>query len=385
MAIHAHGPLDKVSGKGISGKWISGGARLLVSLSMLGLVGLSMACTSTDPEAAEDLALSSDYSETPTEGDAAAQPEVVTAEQASADTASLDSLAIEDQAIEPVPQAEAETAAEAAPPVADPFVTDAQPATPATPEAPESSPVATSDLEAATAGADPFAIPAQPEMAGAEPIQQELEPSLEQPVADAADAVEQPAFDPLSAAPGEAAAAIEATEVTEVASQPDVAAQPEAAAWPTIAQEQESVPQPRSQKRSSTPTPSGDSLSYLVAPGDTLSEIASRIYGSVSEWRTIAQANGLEAPYLIYPGDTLSIPSFGTSDSFAQAYQNVPETTLTVQKGDTLFSIAQRLLGDGSAWKYVWKINESAIPDPNRLNPGQTLRFRDFRGIQAGM
>ena len=134
-----------------------------------------------------------------------------------------------------------------------------------------------------------------------------------------------------------------------------------------------------------TSEPTSESLSYLVAPGDTLSEIAERIYGSVREWRTVAQANGLEAPHRIYPGDVLSIPTFGAAAAFAQAYNNAPETTVTVQRGDTLFSISQRLLGDGSAWKYIWKINEADIPNPDRLTPGQTIRFRDFRGIQAGM
>lgn len=129
----------------------------------------------------------------------------------------------------------------------------------------------------------------------------------------------------------------------------------------------------------------GGQIEYLVAPGDSLIEIATRIYGSAREWQTIARANGLQAPFVIYPGDVLNIKLLGSASAFAQAYKSAPETQITVQKGDTLSSISQRLLGTATAWKYIWKINESALPNPNQLRPGQTIRFRDYRGIQANL
>lgn len=121
------------------------------------------------------------------------------------------------------------------------------------------------------------------------------------------------------------------------------------------------------------------SIRYLVAPGDSLYEIANRIYGNNREWMNIAQANSLSAPFLIYPGDELEIPAFGAAAQFAQAYQDVPETVVTVQAGDSLYSIAKKVLGNGSAWKYIWKSNQDTVPNPNLLSPGQVLRFKDYR------
>jgi nucleoid-associated protein YgaU len=143
--------------------------------------------------------------------------------------------------------------------------------------------------------------------------------------------------------------------------------------------------EPSASRSAKATSGSSGEIDYLVAPGDSVSEIATRIYGSSREWQTIARANGLQAPYVIYPGDVLNIKVLGTASAFAQAYKSAPETQITVQRGDTLSSISQRLLGTGNAWKYIWKINESEVPNPNQLRPGQVIRFRDYRGIQANL
>jgi nucleoid-associated protein YgaU len=133
------------------------------------------------------------------------------------------------------------------------------------------------------------------------------------------------------------------------------------------------------QPRTSAPLDESSNITYLVAPGDSLYEIAHRIYGNSREWMNIAQVNSLSAPYLIYPGDELQIPAFGSASQFAQAYQDVPEAVITVEAGDSLYSIAQKVLGNGSAWKYIWKSNQDQVPNPNLLSPGQVLRFKDYR------
>ena len=49
---------------------------------------------------------------------------------------------------------------------------------------------------------------------------------------------------------------------------------------------------------------------YTVAPGDSLSAIAERVYGSASAWPQIFEANRdqIANPDLIYPGQTLRLP-----------------------------------------------------------------------------
>ena len=62
------------------------------------------------------------------------------------------------------------------------------------------------------------------------------------------------------------------------------------------------------------PTPTGttgQSQTYEVVAGDSLSKIAKHFYGDASKWRQIFEANGdiLKNPDLIHPGQILKIPS----------------------------------------------------------------------------
>jgi nucleoid-associated protein YgaU len=47
----------------------------------------------------------------------------------------------------------------------------------------------------------------------------------------------------------------------------------------------------------------------------------------------------------------------------------------TVQRGDSLWAIAQRLYGDGSLWPYLFAANADQIRNPNLIFPGQVLRI----------
>lgn len=51
-----------------------------------------------------------------------------------------------------------------------------------------------------------------------------------------------------------------------------------------------------------------------------------------------------------------------------------PTKTYTVKKGDTLWAIAKKELNDGSKFNEIAKLNN--IKNPNKINPGQTLRLR---------
>lgn len=51
----------------------------------------------------------------------------------------------------------------------------------------------------------------------------------------------------------------------------------------------------------------------------------------------------------------------------------VSEKEYTVQKGDTLWKIAQNQLGNGYRWKYLYEINKERIKNPNKLRAGQKI------------
>ena len=47
------------------------------------------------------------------------------------------------------------------------------------------------------------------------------------------------------------------------------------------------------------------------------------------------------------------------------------EKTYTVQKGDCLWTIAEKNLGDGYRWKEIYELNRDSIRDPGLIYPGQ--------------
>lgn len=62
-------------------------------------------------------------------------------------------------------------------------------------------------------------------------------------------------------------------------------------------------------------------------------------------------------------------------DHFAEPEQIADiENTVHVERGDTLWKIAERHLGKGSAWPRIAEANPE-LKDPNHIQPGQTLRL----------
>lgn len=108
---------------------------------------------------------------------------------------------------------------------------------------------------------------------------------------------------------------------------------------------------------------------YTVQPGDTLSEIANRLYGNAGKYPVIFEANRevIKDPNLIYPGQILRIikpPAVqATSDNY------------TVKPGDTLSKIAKEFYGDARKYSIIFEANRDILKNPNIIQPGQKLRI----------
>ena len=123
-----------------------------------------------------------------------------------------------------------------------------------------------------------------------------------------------------------------------------------------------------------------DEMSYVVRQGDTLSRIATKIYGSSAKWKDLANLNThIKNANLIFPGDVIKIKADNeTSVAFMKTYkekQDASKVVEVVRKGDTLEKIAKRKLGDGSVWKYIWSNNRSSVGNPHKLEVGTKLQF----------
>lgn len=47
----------------------------------------------------------------------------------------------------------------------------------------------------------------------------------------------------------------------------------------------------------------------------------------------------------------------------------------TVEKGDSLSKIAQKVYGKASLWRQIYEANQDHIKDPDMIYPGQVLRL----------
>lgn len=120
-------------------------------------------------------------------------------------------------------------------------------------------------------------------------------------------------------------------------------------------------------------------MSYIVQKGDTLAKIAARIYGEPSKWAEIADFTGIANPKLIYPGDVVYYQLTDRTQAFASGYEAVTRSEVRVMQGDTLSTIAGRVLGNSGNWKSIWRYNDN-ISNPDRLEVGSTIYY-----VEPGM
>ncbi|NBB84094.1 MAG: LysM peptidoglycan-binding domain-containing protein, partial [Alphaproteobacteria bacterium] len=139
---------------------------------------------------------------------------------------------------------------------------------------------------------------------------------------------------------------------------------------------------------------------HHVERGETLSSIAQRYYGDSDYWRTIYEANPrdlIPAPERLGVGVRIVIPmrrddgpagAAGPGAGDADAEASTPRVdssgptdrsgrsgarSYTIQRGDTLSELAQRLMGSAGKWHELYDMNRDRIDDPDVLQAGVTI------------
>ena len=144
---------------------------------------------------------------------------------------------------------------------------------------------------------------------------------------------------------------------------------------------------------------------YTIKAGESLYKICQIKYGDGSLWKSLAEFNSnvIPNPTKLKAGVTIRLPSksvlrgelppaaplqqaqfdLGGSSMGTQppgpAQQADPVTPstreYTVQKGDTLSTIASKKLGSKSKWKQIADANRDRLNDPHNLVPGTVIRL----------
>lgn len=113
---------------------------------------------------------------------------------------------------------------------------------------------------------------------------------------------------------------------------------------------------------------------YVVQPGDELWFIAAAELGSGARWREIVALNeGLTSESRLTAGTMLVLP-----EAVADA-----RPTVLVDKGDTLWHIAESQLGDPTRWPEIHAENLARITDPDVIDIGWELRLPEATDTTA--
>lgn len=116
-----------------------------------------------------------------------------------------------------------------------------------------------------------------------------------------------------------------------------------------------------SPKKAETQQKAEHLTTYTVVSGDTLSGIAAKYR---TTYKHLAEINGITDPNKIYAGQVLKVPSNYAASKY---------TLYTVEKGDTLWGIAKKLLGDGEMYREIKSFNGL---ESDTIYPGQVLKIK---------
>ena len=120
-----------------------------------------------------------------------------------------------------------------------------------------------------------------------------------------------------------------------------------------------------------------------VERGDSLWSLSERHLGAGERWREIAELNAghqmrdgstFDEARTIEPGWALLVPAT------APAVPN--QMIVTVERGDTLWEIADDEYGDGAQWPRIYDANQEMIEDPHWIYPGQRFTIPGVRDEQ---
>jgi len=118
----------------------------------------------------------------------------------------------------------------------------------------------------------------------------------------------------------------------------------------------------------------GKVMSYKVQKGETLMQIAFKIYGDISKWKELKALNGTR------------LASSSPLRAGAVIKYNAPEklfvwnpegTPRMIKTGETLGTISNDVYQTPKKWKSIWENNKPLIKNPNVIYAGFTLYYKN--------
>ncbi|WP_394276922.1 LysM peptidoglycan-binding domain-containing protein [Luteococcus sp.] len=125
-------------------------------------------------------------------------------------------------------------------------------------------------------------------------------------------------------------------------------------------------------------TPPGPQLrTHRVVAGDDLWSIAEEHYGDGTRWRQIAAENQISDVTRLEVGAELRLPGLAVAKPGTDKTEPAGPREHVVAPGESLSQIAADELGDRERWPEIQQLNESAVTDPDVVQPGWRLTLPD--------
>ena len=119
----------------------------------------------------------------------------------------------------------------------------------------------------------------------------------------------------------------------------------------------------------------GGDTYYAFASAETVIDTGIPMDVAVMDYIT-NQLKGVVGETYAKPQDRITVVIPETPVEPEQPTQpEQPAATYVVIKGDSLWKIAKKLLGDGTQWKAIFEANSATVKDANRIYVGQTLNI----------
>lgn len=117
----------------------------------------------------------------------------------------------------------------------------------------------------------------------------------------------------------------------------------------------------------------GKVMSYKVQKGETLMQIAFKIYGDLSKWKDIKNMNGAKLGGNSALRSGMDLKYTAPEKNFVWNPQGNPHM---IKNGETLGTISNSVYQTPKKWKSIWENNKPLIKNPNLIYAGFTLYYK---------
>lgn len=119
---------------------------------------------------------------------------------------------------------------------------------------------------------------------------------------------------------------------------------------------------------------------YKVQRGETLMQIAFKLYGDISRWKELRRMNGDKLASNSALKSHMELKYMAPTSNFVWKREGTPHL---IKNGETLGTISTTVYQTPKHWKKIWENNKILIKNPNLIYAGFTLYYKSQAEMAA--